>query len=161
MIDTYDDYLIRDWQPADRDAAAAVIAKTLAEYGLGWEPTGADRDVLEVEISYIDRGGEFWVVVQAGSIVGTAAYYPIARGDRAVEIRKMYLLPSARGKGLGKYLLMLLEQRIRDRGYAQIWVETSTLLVEAVAMYVNNGYQAASGVETPRCDLVYCKSVID
>jgi GNAT superfamily N-acetyltransferase len=106
---THGDFHVRDWQPADRQAAADVIRTVLAEYGLGWEPTGADRDVLEVESAYQQAGGEFWVVEQAGQIVGTAAYYPIGRSPNAVEIRKMYLQRSVRGQGLGRFLLTQLE----------------------------------------------------
>ena len=36
----------------------------------------------------------------------------------------MYLLPSARGLGLGKYLLQKLEEAIASRGFQQIWIET-------------------------------------
>ncbi|MBC7515048.1 MAG: GNAT family N-acetyltransferase, partial [Alkalinema sp. FL-bin-369] len=68
-------YLIRPWTPIDRLAAAQVIETVLAEYGLGWEPEGADRDVLHVEECYQNQGGEFWVVIQNGQLVGTAAYY--------------------------------------------------------------------------------------
>jgi putative acetyltransferase len=160
MQQKYRDLIIRDWQPIDRDAAATVIGNVLAEYGLGWEPTGADIDVLEVEKFYLDRGGEFWVVTQAGIIVGTAGYYPCNRADLAVEIRKMYLMPSIRGQGLGKYLLHQLESAIRARGHRQIWIETASILTEAVALYTSQGYQPAAGVETARCDLVYQK-VID
>jgi putative acetyltransferase len=155
----YQHYLIRSWEPRDRQAAALVIQTVLAEYGLGWEAAGADRDVLEIETFYGDRGGEFWVVEDGGKIVGTAAYYPIDRGDRAVEIRKMYLLPDARGKGLGKYLLQALENAIAVAGYREIWIETASILKEAVALYESHGYQPTTGVETPRCDRVYIKMV--
>ncbi|MGB5961913.1 MAG: GNAT family N-acetyltransferase [Coleofasciculaceae cyanobacterium] len=157
MNSSYQNFLIRSWMPADREAAAAVIRDTLAEYGLGWEPAGADRDVLEVEASYIAVGGEFWVVEQQGKIVGTAAYYPVQRGEMAVEIRKMYLLPTARGKGLGRYLLQELEKAIAIRGFQTIWVETASVLKEAVKLYESSGYLAATGVETDRCDRIYLK----
>jgi hypothetical protein len=98
MKTSYRDFLIRSWKPSDREKAAAIIRDALAEYGLGWEPTGADRDVLEVEASYNAVGGEFWVIEQQGQLVGTAAYYPVERGEKAVEIRKMYLSPAAREK---------------------------------------------------------------
>jgi putative acetyltransferase len=159
MIQQYRDYTIRRWQPGDRDVAAAVISTSLAEYGLGWEPTGADRDAIEVEGCYFDRGGEFWVVVDRGQLVGTSAYHPVERGDRAVEIRKMYLLPSARGQGLGKHLLGELERSIFERGYRTIWIETASILKEAVWLYEANGYAPATGVETPRCDRVYVKQL--
>jgi putative acetyltransferase len=159
MQTTYRDWQIRNWQPDDRQAAADVICTVLAEYGLGWEPQGADQDVLQVERAYQQVGGEFWVVEQAGAIVGTAAYYPIDRGPQAVEIRKMYLHPAVRGQGLGRFLLSQLEATIAAAGYQEIWIETATVLREAVQLYEQSGYQAATGVETDRCDLVYRKLI--
>ncbi|HEY9909685.1 MAG TPA: GNAT family N-acetyltransferase [Thermosynechococcaceae cyanobacterium] len=153
----YQDFLIRSWRKDDRSAAAEVIRSALVEHGLGWEPLGADRDVLEVEAYYGAIGGEFWVIEQAGVIVGTGAYYPIERGDRAVEIRKMYLASSARGCGLGQFLLAELEQAIAARGFQQIWIETASVLKSAVKLYERSGYQPATGVETDRCDRVYVK----
>jgi putative acetyltransferase len=153
----YRDFLIRDWHNSDRTAAAEVIRSVLAEYGLGWEPGGADRDVLEVEDFYLASGGEFWVIEKQGQLVGTGAYYPVERGEQAVEIRKMYLLAEARGQGMGKYLLHQLEKAIAFRGFRQIWIETASVLVEAVQLYESSGYQPADGVETARCDRVYVK----
>jgi putative acetyltransferase len=161
MHSYYQDFLVRDWQESDRLPAAAVIQQVLAEYGLGWQPEGADRDVVEVEKFYQQAGGQFWVVVQntaqGTEIVGTAAYYPITRGTQAVEIRKMYLLPQVRGQGLGSYLLGQLEIAIAEAGWQQIYLETATVLQEAVRLYESHGYQATTGVETARCDRVYLK----
>ncbi|MBD2606229.1 GNAT family N-acetyltransferase [Scytonema hofmannii FACHB-248] len=99
------------------------------------------------------------IIEHQNQIIGTGAYYPIHRGEKAVEIRKMYLLPSARGLGLGKYLLQQLEKAIASRGFQQIWIETASVLAEAVKLYENNGYQPATGVETARCDRVYVKNL--
>ncbi len=159
MKKKYKNYTIRDWQKSDRDSAAEVIRQVLEEYGLPWQPELADRDVIEVESAYLEVGGEFWIVEQDGIIVGTAAYQPIARGQNAVEIRKMYLFPEVRGQGLGVYLLEQLELAIATRQYQEIWIETATILKEAVKLYERNGYQPASGVETARCDLVYLKQL--
>jgi putative acetyltransferase len=162
---TFKNYSIRDWEPRDRHVAATVIATVLAEYGLGWDPEGADRDVLEVEACYLNAKGAFWVVERSGTLVGTGAYYPIRRGINAVEIRKMYLLPSARGQGLGLFLLQQLEMAIAAhqestaQSYQQIWIETASVLKEAVQLYERNGYRPATGVETARCDRIYMKTL--
>jgi len=157
----YQDFRLRNWEEGDRLAAANVIHTVLAEYGLSWEPQGADQDVLQVETFYQDAGGEFWVIERQGQIVGTGAYYPVKRGNvQAVEIRKMYLLPSARGLGLGKYLLQRLETAIAYRGFQQIWIETASVLKEAVKLYEQSGYEPAEGVETKRCDRVYIKRLV-
>jgi putative acetyltransferase len=157
MKTVYKDFIIRSWLPKDRLEAAEVIGSVLAEYGLNWEPAGADRDVLEVEDFYENRGGEFWVVERGGKVVGTAAFYPVNRGDNGVEIRKMYLLKEVRSQGLGKFLLEELENVIRKRSFETIWVETASVLKEAVKLYERSGYQPATGVETLRCDRVYVK----
>ena len=162
MHQDFKDFLIRDWGLGDRVAAAEVVKTVLAEYGLGWEVGDcgcSDRDAVEVEKYYWQSGGEFWVVERAGEIVGTGGYLPIDRGEKAVEIRKMYLLPAARGQGLGRYLLGELEQAAAAKGFGEVWVETATVLAEAVKLYERNGYLPKSGVETERCDKVYSKAL--
>jgi putative acetyltransferase len=134
---------------------------------LGWEPDGADRDVIDVEKYYLDRGGEFWVIEDDGIIIGTSAYYPCLiksaatenTGEKAVEIRKMYLQSKVRGQGLGKYLLGKLEQAIFERGYRQIRIETASILAAAVKLYESNGYVPVTDVETSRCDRAYIKFI--
>lgn len=159
MKTDYQNFLIRSWEPQDRQAAAAVIREVLTEHSLPWQPETADRDVIEVEACYLQTGGEFWVVEYQGNIIATAAYYPTSKGNQAAEIRKMYILPAYRGKGLGKFLLQQLEIAIASQGFQQIWLETATVLTQAVRLYESKGYQSATGVETPRCDLVYVKVI--
>ncbi|OKH18867.1 GNAT family N-acetyltransferase [[Limnothrix rosea] IAM M-220] len=157
MDQDWQKFKIRDWQKGDRLAAAAVVKNVLEEYDVGWEPERADKEVFEIESHYWENDGEFWVVEQAGKIVGTAGYHPIRRGTKAVEIRKVYLLESVRGKGLGKYLMAELEKAIAAKGYQQIWVETISRFQAAKHIYESTGYEAATGIETERCDLVFVK----
>jgi putative acetyltransferase len=69
----------------------------------------------------------------------------------------MYLLPTVRGQGLGRFLLEQLEAAIAARGFAQIWIETASVLTEAVKLYESSDYEPATGVETVRCDRLYVK----
>jgi putative acetyltransferase len=155
----YKDFVIRDWQPRDRQKAADLIFAVLSEYGLECQADDADSDVLNVESAYWETGGQFWVVDHAGQLVGTAGFYPVSRRPHSVEIRKMYLHPNVRGKGLGRWLLNALEDAIARQGYQFIWIETASVLKEAVRLYESSGYQSTTGVETARCDLVYVKSI--
>jgi putative acetyltransferase len=156
----YLDFTVRPWEVADRQAVAEVIGVVLAEYGLDWEPEGADRDVLEIEKYYLETGGAFWTLLNpVGQVIGSAGYHPISRSVGAVEIRKMYLLRAYRGKGLGRYILGELEKSIKSRGFQEIWIETASVLKEAVQLYEKSGYVPSSGVETLRCDRVYVKKL--
>ena len=160
MQNQFRHFLIRDWKPRDRQVAADLIGSVLAEYGLGWEPEDTDRDVVDVETCYHATGGEFWVIETCDRVVGTAGYYPVEHGENAVELRKMYLLPEARGQGLGRYLLEVAEAAIATRGFTEIWIETATVLKEACQLYEQNGFAPPAGNVGPdaqRCDRVYVK----
>jgi putative acetyltransferase len=159
MKATYHNFLIRDWQPSDRHPVAYHIQSILIEYGLTNEPVGADQDVLTIEESYWAKGGEFWVVEAEGCLVGTAGYYPVNRGENAVEIRKMYLTPEVRGQGLGRYLLQSLERAIIAKGYTHAWIQTASALKEAVQLYERSGYEKSTGIDTDRCDRIYVKDL--
>ena len=159
MRQYYQEFLIRDWQKSDRFSAAEVIRQVLVQYGLPWEPLEADWDVIEVETAYLAKGGEFWVVEIEGEIVGTAAYYPVKSARYRVEIRKMYLLPQVRGRGLGQYLLHQLEKAIAIEGFTTIYIETASVLKEAVILYEKNHYQPMTDVTTARCDRAYSKKL--
>jgi putative acetyltransferase len=158
-FDTYREYVIRTWTPQDRQAAITLIGTVLQEYGLSCEPDHTDRDALDVETHYWQTGGAFWVIERDQTLVGTAGYYPVPRGEGAVEIRKMYLLPQVRGQGLGRYLLKSLENEIWQRGFQHIWIETASVLKAACSLYESADYLPATGVETPRCDRIYVKKL--
>jgi len=71
---------------------------------------------------------------------------PVAGGglkrdeDGVAEIKRMYVAPEARGKGLGRRLLEALEDAARELGYARIRLDTGPRQAQAQAMYERAGY---------------------
>ena len=109
----------------------------------------------DLRASYFDRGGLFEVIEDAaGQIVGCVGMYPL--DARRVELRKMYVLRSARGRGLGKRLLDDVLDAARAGAFAEVWLETHSTLLEAIALYERNGFRPAdAGHLGPRCDQAY------
>jgi GNAT superfamily N-acetyltransferase len=65
----------------------------------------------------------------------------VCRFDAArAELKRMYVLPAARGTGLGRRLLEALEAEARQLGYTGIVLETGDQQPEAVGLYVSAGY---------------------
>ncbi|MGH3040536.1 MAG: GNAT family N-acetyltransferase [Gaiellaceae bacterium] len=65
----------------------------------------------------------------------------IARYDEATaEIRRMYVVPGARGRGLSRRLLAALEDEARALGYAFVPLETGNLQTPAIGLYVSAGF---------------------
>jgi GNAT superfamily N-acetyltransferase len=60
--------------------------------------------------------------------------------DQACEIKRMYVIPRARGRGVGRLLLAALEQAAVELGYSVIRLDTGPRQPEAERMYRSAGY---------------------
>ena len=56
------------------------------------------------------------------------------------EIKRMFVKPEYRGRGLSRRMLTALEDLGRARGYSTIWLETGTRQLEAIGLYESAGY---------------------
>jgi GNAT superfamily N-acetyltransferase len=81
-------------------------------------------------------------------IVGWLASEPICCGglkqlpDGTCEIKKMYVVPAARGRGVARVLLRALEDRARLLGYSLVRLDTGPKQAHARALYESDGYRA-------------------
>jgi len=139
---------------ADCDAVTSLVYGVLAEFDLSSDPAGTDSDLKDIEQNYIGRGGVFEVLETAGGdIVGSVGLFPM--DAETVELRKMYLSPAIRGRGLGQKLLNDMIEKAKDLGYLRIYLETASILSQAVHIYEKAGFRPVTGKHTPRCDQAY------
>ena len=141
---------IRPATNADCAKVRALIFAVLDEYGLEPAPKTTDRDLDDLETFY--AGGAFDVLAdEGGDIIGTVGLWPM--GDGAVELRKMYLKASARGRGYGKKLLTHAIKRARELGFSRIELQTARVLEEALGLYAKFGFQhSETAALERRCD---------
>lgn len=66
---------------------------------------------------------------------------------KSIEIKRMFVAPEARGKKLGTAILSQLEQWAKEEGYTRSLLETGARMQDAVALYVNNGYELIPNYE--------------
>ena len=57
----------------------------------------------------------------------------------------MYFLPSARGKGYGRSLLMVCIEKARELGYEKCYLETFNTMKDAMVLYEKAGFRKISG----------------
>lgn len=133
------DVSIRAATNDDRERIEALVFGALAEHGLRPDPATTDADLKDIEAGYLARGGLFEVVEdEGGKMLGTCGLYPL--GDETCELRKMYLLPEARGAGLGKRLLERALEHARRRGFKTVTLETASVLEDAIRLYTRFGF---------------------
>jgi putative acetyltransferase len=83
--------------------------------------------------------GTFLVVWVDGKAAGCGG---VGRLDRQIgELRRMYVLPAHRGKGLGRRILEALEDEARSLGYTTMRLETGNEAPEAIGLYTSAGYE--------------------
>jgi GNAT superfamily N-acetyltransferase len=64
-----------------------------------------------------------------------------ALGDGAAEVKRMYVVPAARGRGVARAVLAGLEAAARERGWSTLRLETGPRQPEAVGLYTRAGYR--------------------
>jgi len=57
------------------------------------------------------------------------------------ELKRMYVRPEERGRGLGRRVLVELEEAARRLGYASVVLETGDRQDEALGLYESSGYE--------------------
>lgn len=83
--------------------------------------------------------GAFLVAYLRDRAVGCGALRDLS--DRAAEIKRMWVDPSVRGRGVARRLLSELENVARQHGCLLVRLDTSAHLKEALALYRSSGYQ--------------------
>jgi putative acetyltransferase len=109
-----------------RDAFEAYIARSLVE------------EIDRVADYYSERGGGFWVAEEGGTLAGMFGLE--ASGDHAMELRRMYVDPHMRRRGIARRMLAFAEQECRRRKRPRLDLSTSELQAEALALYRGAGY---------------------
>lgn len=142
-----DSLRIRTILPADNPAIAAIIRETLTEFGLN-RPGTAYYDAATDDMygSFLAPGSRYHVGLLNDRIIGGGGVYPSDGLPEGIcEMVKMYLAPSARGRGLGKQLIEECVEFARQYGYKQMYIETMPELDTAVAIYKKFGFRHLPG----------------
>lgn len=66
---------------------------------------------------------------------------PEGYSDGDAELKRMYVIPEARGRGLARHILAALEDDARAAGRIRMVLETGDMQPEAIALYASSGYE--------------------
>jgi putative acetyltransferase len=140
-------FLIRTIQPADNPTLAKIVRGTLAEFGANHPGTvyyDASTDTLS-EV-FQKTGSVYFVSLLNGEITGGGGIYPTdGLPADTCELVKMYLLPEARGIGLGKAMINECLKFAKQAGYKKIYLETMPELKQALNVYEKYGFEYLEG----------------
>jgi ribosomal protein S18 acetylase RimI-like enzyme len=114
-----------------------VQSEYVARYG------GPDETPLD-PLMFEPPEGSFFVGYVDGEPVATGAWRRSgvrAFGtDRTAEVKRMYVVPAARGRGLARRMLTALETSAAAHGFEALVLETGINQPEAIGLYESSGY---------------------
>jgi GNAT superfamily N-acetyltransferase len=121
--------------PMSRQLMAALTLELEGRY----DPNVAVDVTRMPALHDVSSGGvQFVVAWLDGQPVGCGAIRPIDAG--AAEVKRMYVIPNARGKGIARQILTQLEELAMADGFSVTRLETGIRQPEAVALYEKAGY---------------------
>ena len=133
--------------PITHPDAALLVEEVQGEYVARY----GGRDETPIDPTYFDHpDGAFFLGYLDGRPVATGAWrrrpdVVVEGGSIAAEIKRMYVVPWARGLGLARAMLAHLEHTARAAGADVMVLETGIRQPEAIALYESSGYLPIPG----------------
>lgn len=134
---------IRAIENKDNTALAVAIRKVLIELGVPKVGTEYEDEELDAMFeAYENERSIYYVVENDQKIMGGAGIAPLEKGNPSVcELQKMYFLPEARGKGLGKQMIQMCLNFAKANDFEQCYIETLPIMQEAQKLYIKTGFE--------------------
>lgn len=122
--------LIENRAETDPELAALLLAQQR-------ELRDADGG-LDGQVTVVHDGARYLVAVTDSCAVACGAWQRLAPG--VAELKRMYVRPADRGRGIARHLVVALERDALAAGYGTLRLETGTYLPAAISLYRSVGY---------------------
>jgi GNAT superfamily N-acetyltransferase len=126
--------------PSDRSPATELVEAMVAEVSRFYGRIDVPGAPSATPADFSPPGGAFIVLFDAGIAVAGGGVKRL--DDDACEIKRMYVVPEARGRGLARRLLDELEDAARGLGYRIARLDTGPQQPHAQRLYESAGYAA-------------------
>ena len=139
--------LIREIEYSDNPKIAAIIRSTLVEFGANHPGTVYFDDSTDKLFDLFQQEKAAYNIAELdGKIVGGGGIFP-TEGLPAdtCELVKMYLLPEARGTGLGSQLITTCLLQAKENCFSKVYLETMNELKSALKVYEKMGFRYLDG----------------
>jgi GNAT superfamily N-acetyltransferase len=116
-----------------------VCARIHEEYQAVFDPEPMIVHDMEAIDIFLPPKGLLLVAFENGFPAGCACARTI--GDRIAELKRMYIRPIHRRKGIGGALLREILQRVKQWNYAEIRLDSAAFMADAHRVYESHGFR--------------------
>lgn len=137
--------IIREINREDDKRLAQIIRRAFETHDLVIPGTAYFDPELDHLSKYYEQDTDnrsyFVMTEDDGTLVGGVGFSRIDGFEDCVEMQKLYLDDSVKGRGYGRQLVEYLEKAALDMGFKQMYLETHSNLAVAIAMYKKMGFE--------------------
>jgi GNAT superfamily N-acetyltransferase len=101
-------------------------------------PQGFSQELASLPGIYAPPGGELLLAKRGDHVLGCIALKPLE--PQVTEIKRLFVRPQARGKGVGKALVQAAIMVAKQLGYGEIKLDTLPEMEGAIALYKASGF---------------------
>lgn len=121
------------YQNKYQKATAEFIQQVKNE--MGWTRPWSE----DVTVEYLENGGNFWLAIEDGKIIGTIALKNMGNGRG--YLKRMFVHQDHRGTGVADTLLEKLLEHARDLKLNIIYLSTASSAERAIGFYQKHNFQ--------------------
>jgi GNAT superfamily N-acetyltransferase len=120
-------------------SAAALLRAYAKALPVDLAPQGFSQELASLPGVYAPPGGELLLAKRGDHVLGCIALKSL-EPPRVAEIKRLFVRPQARGKGVGKALVQAAIATAAQLGYGEIKLDTLPEMEGAIALYKANGF---------------------
>ena len=151
---------IRPALATDIPEVRSMLAEYVAWIGLDLAFQEIDAELAGLPGEYVPPHGALLVAEDEGKLIGMIGLRPLdsqpssaglsavapgakveAQSAKAGEMKRLFVRPDARGRGLAKQLIAQLLEEARAIGYGEIRLDTLPMMGDAQSLYVSLGFR--------------------
>jgi putative acetyltransferase len=119
--------------------ARRLVEEYAASLGLDLAFQNIEHELEHLAEEYSAPTGAFLIAREQGAALGCAGLRRFDAGDG--EIKRLYVVAAARGRGIGLRLARHIVAEARRLGYARLLLDTLPAMHEAQALYTSLGFE--------------------
>lgn len=131
--------LVAAASPDQWATARRLVEEYVASLGVDLGFQDVDEELAHLSAEYGPPDGLLLLALAKGEALGCVAMRPFGPGT--AEMKRLYVRPKGRGRGLGRTLALAIIDEARRRGYNRMVLDTLPSMTEARALYQELGFR--------------------